>query len=95
MTHLLQDGGEEHGKGGVGDVGQEEDGCRCPWDGIAEHGTGTLAEANEKARGGGPYLLLCVDTLTFVVNLVLITRRKQTILCNLLLPGCQIGGTVW
>lgn len=90
MAHLLQDGGEEYGEGGVGDVGQEEDCCCCPWDGIAEHGTGALAEANEKPRGGRSCLLLWVDTLTFVVSLLFIPRRKQTVFRDLLLPRCQI-----
>lgn len=99
MAHLLQDGGEEHGKGGVGDIGQEEDCCRCPRNGIAEHCAGALAGLHEEAGEGpcplGMSWLICFRTLTFVFSLFFIIRGKQTIFCNLLLPSCQIGSAVW
>ena len=38
MAHFRHDLGEEDGEGRVGEVGEEEDGCGDPGDGIAEDG---------------------------------------------------------
>lgn len=91
MAHLFQDGGEEYRKGGVCYVGEEEDGRCRPRDGVAEHGTGISAEASEEARGRR--FLAGTDAICFPKHVVV--GRKQTIFSDLLLPSCQIGGTLW